>query len=89
MLPTGEEWDKMKQADVRTADKSQLIDLCEVEINPDTALEERIASYLEKVKNPYLVRIGDYAVKFSYQESGEVIEKRLLSYILETTKIRY
>ena len=52
MLPTGEEWDKMKQADVRTADKSQLIDLCEVEINPDTALEERIASYLEKVKNP-------------------------------------
>ena len=81
MLPTGEEWDKMKQADVRTADKSQLIDLCEVEINPD--------SYLEKVKTPYLVRIGGYAVKFSYQESGEGIEERLLSYILETTKIRY
>ena len=52
MLPTGEEWDKMKQADVRTADKSQLIDLCEVEINPDTALELSLIHISEPTR-PY------------------------------------
>lgn len=88
MLPTSEEWNEMKQADVRTADKSRLVDLCEVEIDQNAGIEERIAAYLEQVKNPYLVRIGDYAVKFSYQESGAGIEDRLLSYITEAAKIK-
>ncbi len=83
---TLEELNEMRQADIRTADISQLTDLRDVEINEKDSVKKRVAQYMEAVKTPFLVKIGNYAVKFSYSESGEGIEERMLAYVSDMAK---
>lgn len=88
MLPTLDELNKLKQVDIRKADPDQLVDLRNVEINEKESVENRLNQYIEAVHNPYLVKIGDYIVKFSYQDSGEGIEEKMLSYVSRMAKIK-
>ena len=57
---TPEQWEAMKAVDIRTVDKSQLV---------------RVLSYLKQVKNPYCVRVGNFAVKVKYKEDGPSFEE--------------
>jgi hypothetical protein len=85
-MVTLEELNEMRQADIRTVDVSQLTDLRDVEINEKDNVKKRVAQYMEAVKNPFLMKIGSYAVKVSYSESGEGIEERMLAYISDMVK---
>ena len=78
---TIERLNKMKQADIRTVDMSQFTDIREVEIDEKTSVKKRIVQYIEKVHNPFLIKIGDYGVKFSYAATGEGMEERMLAYV--------
>lgn len=80
-MPTIEELNEMRQVDIRTVDISQFTDIQEVEIDEKAGVKKRIAEYIEKVHNPFLVKIGDYGVKFSYAAAGEGIEERMLAYV--------
>jgi len=72
---TPEQWEELKAVDIRTIDKSQLVDLNTVEIDQSRPVPERILSYLRQVKNPYAVRVGDVAVKIKYAEDGPTFEE--------------
>ena len=72
---TLEQWEAMKAVDIRTVDKSQLVDLNTVHIDPSLPVQERILSYLKQVKNPYCVRVGNFAVKVNYKEDGPSFEE--------------
>ena len=43
----------MKNTDVRLVDKSQLVDISGVKINPIDSPEKKMKDYIEQVKNPY------------------------------------
>ena len=76
----------MKAVDIRTVDKSQLVDLSTVHIDESLPVRERVLSYLKQVKNPYCVRVGNFAVKVKYKEDGpsfEEVFKHLLQQMLE------
>ncbi len=38
-------------------------------------VRERVLSYLKQVKNPYCVRVGNFAVKVKYKEDGPSFEE--------------
>ena len=65
----------MKAVDIRTVDKSQLVDLSTVHIDESLPVRERVLSYLKQVKNPYCVRVGNFAVKVKYKEDGPSFEE--------------
>lgn len=80
-MMTIEQLNELKQADIRTADIGLFTDLREITIDEKASVRKRVAQYLEAVANPFLVKIGDYAVKCSYEESGEGMEERMLAYV--------
>lgn len=73
--------EEMKKVDIRTVDKSTLVDLNDVYIDTTLPVEQRIRSFIEQVKNPYVFKVGDVAVKVVYQESGPSLQERLESLI--------
>ena len=62
-------------------DKSQLVDLRDVKIDQRLTKENRIKSYIKQVKNPYLFKVGDTAVRIRFTESGPSFEEKLLAII--------
>lgn len=61
--------------------KSQLVDLRDVKIDQRLTKENRIKSYIKQVKNPYLFKVGDTAVRIRFTESGPSFEEKLLGII--------
>lgn len=85
---TMEELQRLQEADIMTADRAQLTDICTLEIEKHRAVKDRIQSYLEQVGNPFLVKVGDYVLKLNYADNGRDMEERMMEYVSEMTKIR-
>ena len=65
----------MQAINIRTVDKSSLVDLNTVKIDDTQPIPERIHSFLQQIKNPYCFRIGDIAVKVNYKENGPTFQQ--------------
>jgi len=88
MLPTLEVLKEMSDIDIRTVDKETLIDLGTVEIDEKKSVNMRVQTYIEATHNPFLVRIGEYAVKFSYADDGETLDERMFTYVSQMAEIK-
>lgn len=60
---------------------SSLVDIREVEIDRTKPVEERMKSFVEQVKNPYLFKVGDVVVRVSYANSQSSINDNFLNLI--------
>ena len=69
------ELNKMKEVDIRTVDKEQLMDLNAVTIDDKEPIEERVTSFFFFFENPYCFRVGDVAVKVVYQENDPTFQQ--------------
>ncbi len=65
----------LKNVDIRTVDKSILKDMSDVKIDTSLPIPERVAAFLEQIKNPYVFKVGDVAVKVSYKENGPTLQE--------------
>lgn len=65
----------MQAVNIRTVDKSSLVDLNTVKIDDSQPIPERIHSFLQQIKNPYCFRIGDIAVKVNYKSNGPTFQQ--------------
>ncbi len=74
---SAEELRKMKDIDIRTVDKNQLVDLNSVVIDESRPVKERMASFVQQIGNPYCFRVGDVAVKVVYKENGPTFQQNL------------
>ena len=77
-LPDYKALDAMKNIDIRTVDKSTLVDLNSVQIDDTRPIPERIYSFLEQIGNPYCFRIGDVAVKVNYRSEGPTFQQNFV-----------
>ena len=71
----------MKNTDVRLVEKSQLVDISGVKINPIDSPEKKMKDYIEQVKNPYCFLCNGYAVKLEFDDGNKSIEDCLIEYI--------
>lgn len=67
----------LKDVDVAVCDKSELVDMRDVNINELLTKNEKIEEFLDQIKNPYLFKIGDVAVKVSFNNDCVKLEDRL------------
>jgi len=63
---TSEELKAMSEVDIRTVDRSTLVDAESVNINTELSTEERIADYIKQIKNPYCYLYKGMVVKISF-----------------------
>lgn len=52
---------------------ASLVDIRDVEIDKSLPIEERMKSYVEQIKNPYMFKVGDTIVRVSYANTQETL----------------
>lgn len=73
-------YEKMKNVDIRTVDKSTLTDIRDIKINTTKPVQERIKSYIEQVKNPYCLIVDGMVVKMTFANTEKTMNDRIKEY---------
>ncbi len=76
-----DDFEKMKEADIREADINDLADILKIEIDSDLSSVEKKREFIRQIRNPYLYRQGDYVVKLSFADTDITLADRLKEYI--------
>ena len=76
-----EELKRMSQIDVKSVNPDELVDIREVQIDKNLNDEERIKDYIEKIKNPYVYKYGNYIVKLEFDNESGITLNELLEEI--------
>lgn len=84
-----EELHKMEQVDIRDAVRDELVDISKIEIDMKKPVPARVEEYVQKVGNPFLVRVGEYVVKIGYSDCEETLNDRMKQYIRKIAEIKY
>lgn len=67
------DFEKLKNIDIITVDKEELVDIKDINIDSTLPYELRILNYIEQIKNPYCYKIGDVVVKIEFDESENAL----------------
>ena len=56
-----------------------LVDIRDVEIDKTLPVEERMKSYVEQIKNPYMFKVGNTIVRVSYANTQETLNDNFVN----------
>ena len=56
-----------------------LVDIRDVKIDRSLPVEERMRSYVEQIKNPYMFKYGTTIVRVSYANTTQTIDDNFLN----------
>ncbi|NCB92438.1 MAG: hypothetical protein EOM40_07675 [Clostridia bacterium] len=71
----------MAAVDIKNVDRSTLVDINTVKIDPKLSRDERMRSFLRQIKNPYCYLDGDMVIKVSFMDTDVTLDDRLKEYI--------
>lgn len=74
---------EFKSLSVKDCDKSTLTDIMSIKIDRRKPKSEKLIDYIAQIKNPYLFRLGDLAVKVTFAERGKTLQEEVESLVLE------
>jgi len=77
------DFEALKRVDVREVDPDTLVDIRDIKINESLSREQRVADFIQQIKNPYCFRVGNVAVSVGFAENGATFEEQM-GYYLET-----
>lgn len=60
---------------------ASLVDIRDVRIDRSLPIEERMKSYVEQVKNPYMFKVGNTIVRVSYADTDKTMNDNFVSMI--------
>jgi hypothetical protein len=80
------ELEQLTQIEIEKADRRNLVDIQTIKIDSTQSVTERMESYLEQIKNPYLFLCDDTAVKIRFKQDGNDLKHKLKSYYTSTKK---
>ncbi len=58
---------------------NSLVDIRDVKIDRTQPVEERMKSYVEQIKNPYLFKVGNTVVRVSYANTQATINDNFVN----------
>ena len=71
----------LKDVDLRTVNRDDLVQRSTVKIDPNATREERLQSYIKQIKNPYCYMDGKTAVKLSFSNTSTTMEDCIAHYL--------
>lgn len=60
-----------------TIANESLVDIRDVKVDKTLPKQERIASFIHQIKNPYHFRCGDFVITTRFSEGGQTLEQCL------------
>ena len=76
------EYRALLDVDFDDVDIKDMPDMAEIKINKSLSQEERQKQYLDKVGNPYLIRIGNMKIKVRFANNGISMEQAFENLLL-------
>ena len=73
--------EEMSAVDVRTVSRDDLVDIRDVKIDRALSKDERLKSFIEQIKNPYVFKCGDVVVKSVFADDGLTLEDCMEHYL--------
>lgn len=71
----------MKNIDLATVDRDELVDIRDVKVNTALPKRERVIDFIRQIGNPYCYKHGKYVVKVGFSDTEVSLEERLAGYI--------
>ena len=59
-----------------------LVDIRDVKIDRSLPVEERMKSYVEQIKNPYMFKVGNIIVRVSYADTEQTINDNFVNLLM-------
>ena len=56
-----------------------LVDIRDVKIDRSMSVEDRMKSYVEQIKNPYMFKVGNTVVRVSYANTQATINDKFVN----------
>lgn len=72
--------ERLRSVDPEAVDKSRLADIRDISVAEDLPREERIADFIQKIKNPYVCKCGNLVIQSVFDETDVTLTERLLQY---------
>lgn len=66
---------------MESGETGELVDIRNVKIDRSLPSEDRIKSFIEQIKNPYLFKVGDTVVKVSFANTQNTITDNFINMI--------
>lgn len=63
--------EKSKMAEINKINATEIDDVKNLKINSSISSNERIIEFIKKVKNPYIIKVGDTIVKMTYNSGNK------------------
>lgn len=72
--------EKLRSVNPDEVDRNELVDIQDITVERGLPKEERIADFVQKIKNPYLCKCGNMVVQSVFSETDVTLTERLLQY---------
>ena len=69
------------EAEHRDSLLASLVDIRDVRIDRTLPMEERVKSYVQQIKNPYLFKVGNTVVRVSYADTDRTMNDNFVNMI--------
>lgn len=71
----------LKDVDLKTVNRAELIERNKVKVNPNANREERLQDFIKQIKNPYCYMDGKTAIKISFSNTYATMEDCIAHYL--------
>lgn len=65
-----------------------LVDIRDVKIDRSMSVEDRMKSYVEQIKNPYMFKVGNTVVRVSYANTQATINDNFVNLLASMSESR-
>lgn len=73
----------LESVNLKDIKRDEVIDIDDINIEPDMTKLERIEVFLNATSNPYFVKVGDILVKMSFSDINITIDECIERYLIE------
>lgn len=71
----------LKDVDLRTVNRNELVERSAVKIDPNASRENRLEDFIRQIKNPYCYMDGKTVVKISFANTDTTMEDCISHYL--------
>lgn len=75
-----EDLERLRSVKPDEVNRSELVDIQDIRVESRLPTEERIADFVQKIKNPYLCKCGNMVVQSVFEDTDITLAERLAQY---------
>jgi len=72
---------QMQNIDILNIDPDSVTEACDITIDINLPVAERMAAYIQQTKNPYFIKVGKVIVKMKFSDTDTTVNDCFMKYM--------